>query len=179
MASEHPFRRAGRFPLSRAATDLQTGERVVFREGPVVPAARASATIPGLFNPVVFRHRYLVDGGLVSNLPTYLVRSIGADIVVASDVASDYSNVEPKNVFSTMTQAIYIQGLQISEESRRLADVVISPALQIVSPIDLTRSAECIDAGSRASHHAVLEVKQLLIDRVWPQVQSFAVEKKS
>lgn len=164
-----------KIPFVCAATDLQTGERVVFREGPVVPAARASATIPGLFSPVVFRHRYLVDGGLVSNLPTDLVRSIGADIVVASDVSSDYSSVEPKSVFSTMAQAIYIQGLQLNQDSRRLADVVIAPNLRDISPTDLTRSAECIDAGSRAAHHAVVEVKQKLIDRVWPQVRSFSL----
>jgi len=159
-----------KIPFVCAATDLQTGERVVFREGPVVTAARASATIPGLFSPVVFRHRYLVDGGLVSNLPTDLVRSIGADIVVASDVSSDYSNVEPTNVLSTITQAVYIQGQQINRENRRLADVIVSPDLQSISPTDLTRSAECIDAGSRAARNAALEVKRLLIDRFWPQL---------
>jgi len=159
-----------KIPFVCAATDLQTGERVVFREGPVVLAARASATIPGLFSPVIFRHRYLVDGGLVSNLPTDLVRSIGADIVVASDVSSDYSNVEPTNVLSTITQAVYIQGQQINRENRSLADVIITPDLQNISPMDLTRSAECIDAGSRAARRGVLEVKRLLIDRFWPQV---------
>jgi NTE family protein len=159
-----------KIPFVCAATDLQTGERVVFREGLVVPAARASATIPGLFSPVVFRHRYLVDGGLVSNLPTDLVRSIGADIVVASDVSSDYSSVEPKNVFSTITQAVYIQGQQINRENRRLADVVITPKLENISPTDLTRSAECIDAGSRAARNVARDVKRILIDRLWPQI---------
>ena len=153
-----------KIPFVCAATDLQTGERVVFREGPVVPAARASATIPGLFSPVVFRQRYLVDGGLVSNLPTDLVRSIGADIVVASDVSSDYANVEPGSVLSTITQAVYIQGQQINRENRRLADVIVTPDLRDISPMDLTRSAECIDAGSRAARQGALD-RQTALDR--------------
>ena len=66
-----------KIPFACVATDIQTGEKVVLREGPLAFAARASATIPGMFEPVPFRHRFLVDGGLVSNLPTDLVASNG------------------------------------------------------------------------------------------------------
>src|SRR5262249_40670928 len=86
-----------RIPFACIATDLETGERVVFREGEVALAARASATIPGLFQPVVFRHRYLVDGGLVGNIPTDLVADMGADVIVAVDVTADFSRFQPRN----------------------------------------------------------------------------------
>jgi len=60
---------------------------VVLQSGPVAPAVRASAAIPGLFSPVEIGGRLLVDGGIVDNLPVDLVRSMGADYVIASDVA--------------------------------------------------------------------------------------------
>src|SRR5882672_8918960 len=112
-----------KIPFVCAATDLQTGERVVFREGPVALAARASATIPGLFEPVVFRHRYLVDGGLVSNIPTDLVQHMGADVILAVDVTADFSRFQPRNIFATLNQAIYIQSESMSKEELARADV--------------------------------------------------------
>src|SRR5204863_1594475 len=104
-----------KIPFACVATDLQTGERVVFREGPVAEAARASATIPGLFEPVVFRHRYLVDGGLVGNIPTDLIAGMGVDTLIAVDVMSDLYRFQPKNIFATLNQAISIQSEAMSQ----------------------------------------------------------------
>lgn len=153
-----------RIPFVCAATDLQTGERVVFREGPVAQAARASATIPGLFKPVVFRHRYLVDGGLVGNMATDLARSIGAKLVIAVDVSSDFSAVETPNVLTTVTQAVYIQGQQLNRDQASLADLVLTPAVAQISPIDLTQSLQCVDAGTQAARRKIRDVKALIID---------------
>src|SRR5436190_21814909 len=90
-----------KIPFACVATDLQTGERVIFREGSVALAARASSTIPGLFEPVIFRHRYLVDGGLVSNIPTDVVQLMGADLIIAVDVTYDLSKFQPRNIMAT------------------------------------------------------------------------------
>jgi NTE family protein len=154
-----------KIPFACVATDLQTGERVVFREGPVALAARASATIPGLFEPVVFRHRYLVDGGLVSNIPTDLVTLMGADSIIAVDVTSDLSHFQPKNIVSTLNQAISIQSEAKSHDELTRAHFVIRPQLGEITAMDLGRSAECIDAGSLASRHAIPGIKRLLVDK--------------
>ncbi len=154
-----------RIPFACVATDLQTGERVVFREGSVALAARASSTIPGLFEPVLFRHRYLVDGGLVSNIPTDLVAEMGANIIVAVDVTADFSRFQPKNIMATLNQAIYIQSESMSKAELARADVVIRPQLGDISAIDLTRSAECIDAGILTTRHAVPLIKQIILDK--------------
>lgn len=154
-----------RVPFACTATDLQTGERLVFREGPVAPAARASATIPGLFEPVVFRHRFLVDGGLVGNVPTDLARALGADRVVAVDVSSDYSTFEPNNVLSTMSQAIFIQSERLSQAYLKEADLIIRPEMKNISPIDLSRSQDSIDAGVLAAHRAMPGLKAMLVSR--------------
>jgi NTE family protein len=154
-----------KIPFACVATDLQTGERVVFREGPVAIAARASATIPGMFEPVVFRHRYLVDGGLVSNIPTDLVALMGVQTIIAVDVTSDLSRFQPENIIATLSQAISIQSEAMSQSELAKADFVIRPQLRDMTAMDLTRSAECIDAGSLAARHAVPTIKRLLVDR--------------
>jgi NTE family protein len=154
-----------KIPFACVATDLQTGERVVFREGSVALAARASATIPGLFEPVLFRHRYLVDGGLVSNIPTDLVSLMGADTIIAVDVTADFSRFQPKSIIGILNQAIYIQSEAMSKQELARADIVIRPTLGDISAIDLSRYAECIDGGILAARHAVPAIKQILLDK--------------
>lgn len=154
-----------RIPFSCIATDIQTGEKVVFRDGQVALAARASATIPGMFEPVVFRHRYLVDGGLSSNIPTDLVAHLGADVIVAVDVTADYSRFQPKSILAVLNQAIYIQSERLAQEELALANVVIRPQMGEITAMDLSRSDECIDAGILAGRRAVPDLKRYLIDK--------------
>jgi len=70
-------------PYRCVATDLVSGKEVVFKEGSLSLAMRASMSIPGVFKPVRDGDQVLVDGGLVANLPTEVVRQMGADIVIA------------------------------------------------------------------------------------------------
>jgi len=162
-----------KIPFSCVATDLQTGERVIFREGNVALAARASATIPGLFEPVMFRHRFLVDGGLVGNVPTDLARALGGQVIIAVDISSDFSKFDPKNVLSTVSQAILIQSALLSQAALKEADWVIRPAMEAISPIDLTRSEESMDAGTLAARRAIPSIKQILIDHELPRIWNF------
>jgi len=159
-----------KIPFACAATDLQTGERVVFREGSVALAARASATIPGMFEPVVFRHRYLVDGGLVSNIPTDLVALLGADIIVAVDVTADITHVQPKSVLAVLNQAIYIQSERLAQDELIRAQVVIRPQMGDIGSMDLSRSDESIDAGILAGRRAVPEIKRFILDKRFKQL---------
>jgi NTE family protein len=137
------------------AADLFTGEKIVFREGDLSLAARASSTIPGLFVPVEFRHRYLVDGGLIDNIPTDVARLMGADIVIAVAVTSDFSKNSISNVYSQLTQALYIQGSVLDRERLKNADLVISPKVSEISTIDLAKSKECIESGVLAARGAM------------------------
>lgn len=72
-----------KLPLALVAVDLQTGEEVVIREGPVVEAVLATTTVPLLFPPVTWRGRLLVDGGILNPVPCDVVRTMGAERVVA------------------------------------------------------------------------------------------------
>lgn len=73
-------------PVAVTAVDLVTGELVVLNEGLVADAMRATASLPGLFTPTKLNGQLLVDGGVLNNVPTDVVRAMGADIVIAVDV---------------------------------------------------------------------------------------------
>lgn len=73
-------------PYAAVATDLTTGEEVVIRQGDVIEAVRASISVPGIFTPVRWNSRILVDGGLVNPVPVTVARALGADLVVAVDL---------------------------------------------------------------------------------------------
>lgn len=145
------------------AADLRTGEQIVLREGSVALAARASATMPGLFEAVPFRHRLLVDGGIVDNVPTDVARRMGVDLLICVYTPADFSRHAVSNVLTTLTQAIYIQGQVISEERLNQADFVIRPDVGQVSALELWRSQECVEAGQRAAEAAWPELKRKLV----------------
>jgi NTE family protein len=100
--------------FAAVATDLDTGERVVLKEGPLVEAIRASTSIPGLFVPVEQRGRFLADGGLTSPLPVDVARKLGADVVIAIDV-----NLKPEKLREAVPPArtrLRKQALRFVEE---------------------------------------------------------------
>lgn len=76
-------------PFRAVATDIDNGQEVVLEAGDLVQAIRASIAIPGIFSPVEWNGRYLVDGGLVNPLPIRVVREMGADTVIAVDLQGD------------------------------------------------------------------------------------------
>lgn len=76
-------------PFAAVATALESGQEIWLREGSTVDAVRASIALPGLFSPVWYQGRLLVDGGLVNPVPVSLARAMGADLVIAVDLNSD------------------------------------------------------------------------------------------
>ena len=73
-------------PFTAIATDLYTGEEVIFREGPLFEAIRASISIPSMFKPVKWHGRTLVDGGMVNTFPLNRVERTPGDILVGFNV---------------------------------------------------------------------------------------------
>jgi len=156
------------------AADLKTGEQIVLREGSVALAARASATMPGLFQPVPYRHRLLVDGGIVNNVPTDVAKVLGADIILCSFVPANFSSYQVSNVLTTLTQSLYIQGEVISQERLARADVVVLPQADSVTALELWKSKECIEAGVAAGRAAMPEVRKVLAKKFF---ESWMVKK--
>ena len=77
-------------PFAAVATDLYSGREVNFISGSVIEAVKASCAIPGLFPPVMFNNRWLVDGGVVNPVPVNMCRMLGADIVIAVNLSADF-----------------------------------------------------------------------------------------
>jgi len=147
------------------ATDIRTGERIIFKEGELEPAVRASATIPGAFSPVKYRHRFLVDGGVIDNLPTDIAKLMGADIVIAVQVQTDPYIKEADNVMETLAQVIMLQGYETAHQREDLADFVIRPKVGDVSILELGRSKECIEAGLAAARSAISDLKKTILEK--------------
>ena len=151
-------------PFSCVATDIRTGERIIFQEGPVAAAARASATLPGIFQPVSYRQRSLVDGGLVDNLPVDIARQSDKNSIVIGVLPINTVDRGPvKNMFSFFVRSIDIQKDIIIESQKNKADYLLEPNVGMVSMADLNKGAECIEAGMLEVRRHILEIKKKIL----------------
>jgi NTE family protein len=143
-------------PFRCVATDLNTLESVTFASGPLPQAVRASISIPGVFPPVQDRNgHYLVDGGILDNLPTdVLKRELHAGVIIAihlDDAA--LSSADTSSALGVLNRA-FDAGIQHNvAEAERLADVVVNVQVGSFSATDYTRAALLIDAGYKATEH--------------------------
>jgi NTE family protein len=127
---------------------------VVLSEGVLPLSIRASMAIPVIFTPVQIGDYLLIDGGESENLPVQTVRAMGADIVIAVDVAS--SSVIPKEAPTSVTEMIGrlidLPLLRNTMESRTLADIVITPDLSGFTSADFAKGKEIIPKGVAAAN---------------------------
>ena len=125
-------------PLAIVATDINTGEAVIFRQGSLADAVCASASIPGIYIPMTLNGRTLVDGGLVQNVPVQPVKDMGAGVVIASHLSSVDRYEEPKNVLDVMRNAFEIAVSQHTKGEVEMADLLIAMDLSDFSLRDNT-----------------------------------------
>jgi NTE family protein len=148
--------------LAVVATDIETGERVVFREGPVDQAVRASISIPGIFVPERVGDRLLVDGGVIDRVPVTVTREMGADIVIAVDVAQFDTPMKVNSIFGVIAQTIDVMEREILRHRILAADLVIRPDVGHYSSIAYTGVEEIIAAGERSGLEHVERIKEMI-----------------
>jgi len=152
-----------RIPLAVVATDLSTGEPVVFTQGHLTDAIRASCAFPGLFEPVEIGTRCLADGGLVAPVPTVAARALGATVVIGVSVGvQDGYRGAPKNVFQVVSRAVSAAQKHQTEVWERAADLVLRPSVQGFAWDDFARADEAIEAGAAAAQRALPRIEKLL-----------------
>ena len=152
-----------RIPVAVVATDLTSGDPVVFTQGNLVDAIRASCAFPGLFEPVEIGTRCLADGGLVASVPTRAARAIGASIVVGVSVGMhDGYRGAPTNVFQVVSRAVSAAQKHQTELWERHADLILRPDVQMLAWDDFARAEEAIEAGATAARRALPRIKKLL-----------------
>jgi NTE family protein len=138
-------------PLGIVATDLDSGQGVLFRRGDPGQAVRASSAVPAVFQPVRVGNREFVDGGLVSPVPVRYAREMGAELVVAVDISTPPEGQPTSDPFSLLLQTFSIMGRSINQFELREADVVVRPTLAGVGSADFSARQKAIQAGRQAA----------------------------
>src|SRR5438067_383548 len=152
-----------RIPLAVVATDLSSGEPVVFTQGNLVDAIRASCAFPGLFEPVQIGTRCLADGCLVAPVPTRAARDLGAVAVIGISVGmQDGHRGAPTNIFQVVSRAVNAAQKHQLEVWERHADLVLRPDVQSLAWDDFHRAEEAIAAGAAAACRALPRIEKLL-----------------
>ena len=148
--------------MAVVATDLQSGEPVVFRTGNTGMAVRASSSVPGLFQPVAINGREYVDGGLVSPVPVGVARRLGADFVIAVDISARPRYGKTQSTPDVLLQTFTIMSRVIARNELADADVVIRPNMSGLSATDFQDRNLAVLEGEKAAAAALPEIKAKL-----------------
>lgn len=153
-------------PFACVATDLNSGEAIVMKErGDLATAICASCAVPGLYVPVIGADgRQLIDGGISEIIPTATARNLGADLVIAVDVASQGVRFldKPQTVVGVFFQSAMLMLRTVSQYQLNTADVVVRPDVKHLRWDEVGRSGEFIEAGEIAALEAIDEIKTLI-----------------
>ena len=135
-------------PFSCVGTDMVSGESVVLKSGSLSHSLRATMSIPGVFSPVEINGRILSDGGLVNNIPTNIVKDMGADIILVVNIETQLGDRQSlDNLLGVLAQTINIASADNSKRSLRQADLIIAPDLEKFTTSDFAESKKIIELG--------------------------------
>ncbi|MDE2076615.1 MAG: patatin-like phospholipase family protein [Burkholderiales bacterium] len=149
-----------RIPLGIVATDLNSGQPILFQRGDAGTAVRASSSVPGVFQPVKIGDREYVDGGLVSPIPVRYARQLGADVVIAVDISAIPEGQPTKGAIDILLQTFNIMGHSISQHELKDADVVMRPKLAGIGSADFSQRRLSILAGREAALMVLPQLKE-------------------
>lgn len=151
-----------RIPVGVLATDLATGQGVLFGRGDTGTAVRASSAVPGVFSPVNIAGRDYVDGGLVAPVPVESVRSMGAELVIAVDISSTAQDGNGTDVLRMLLRTFTIMGQSINHHALKDADLVIRPNLAGMGSADFASRQRAIAEGRDAMQRSMPRLRELL-----------------
>ena len=151
-----------KLPLGIVATDLKTGERILFRRGNTGQAVRASSSVPGVFQPVSIQGHDYVDGGLVEPVPVDSARGMGADFVIAVNISADPGSQKNSGQSGVLLQTTAIMGQSINKMALARADIVIRPDLPDMSGSDFNSRNRAVLAGEQATAAVMASLRQKL-----------------
>lgn len=148
--------------LGIVATDLNSGQGVLFQRGDTATAVRASSSVPALFQPVRIGAREYVDGGLVSPVPVRYARQMGAELIIAVDISSAPEGNAAHDTLQILLQTFAIMGKSINSFELREADIVVRPALAGVASSDFAARRRAIEAGRVAMQNLLPQLRAAL-----------------
>ena len=149
-------------PFAAVATDLHSGDAILFRSGNTGMAVRASATVPGVFKPVAINGHEYVDGGLSSLVPARFARQLGADVVIAIDISARPANRPVRGTLDILLQTFTIMGQNLARYELKDADIVIRPQVGTVGSADFQARHDAILEGEKAAQAALPQIREAL-----------------
>jgi NTE family protein len=159
-------------PLYIVATDLISGEEIVFDRGPIAEAMRASMSVIGVFEPAHVAGRFLIDGGSVNPVPTQLLADHGANIILASNVIPSLEDRIHRrelkregrvpNVIGIVMGAMEIMESEIIKTRLGPVDVLIQPEIARFGTLEYDKAWELIRCGEEAAREQLANIQRLL-----------------
>jgi NTE family protein len=166
-------------PFACVATNIQTGEEVVLKQGKAAEAVRASLSLPFFFQPFFHQGNYLVDGGLVNPVPTSVVASLGANVLVSVNLtcrpsekrfpgmkrsSRRYSSAYLKgpNIFQVMLKTLYTMQYEVALTRSEISHVTLTPDIAAFAWSEFHRAPEIIKVGEELMEESLPKIKALL-----------------
>ncbi len=157
-------------PFACSAMDVKTGERVLFNSGPLAIAVRASMNLPGVFEPVSYRHRALVDGAVVDYLPVGTVKQMGADYVIASVTPLDFSSKTPTTILGYVNRVNDVRAAAMIEESARNANFVLTNRVLGMGTLELNKLSQAGEVGVKEAYKNLVPLQEDLLLYALPYI---------
>ena len=159
-----------KIPFFCTATDVETGERLILKEGKLHSAMRASMSIPGVFVPVRYGAHLCVDGGVLDRVPCRPLLEAGADIVLGVDVGmrGGFSRIEKGSIREVLDNCLNIMQWEITKERTRDANVMICPDAQKLRGLSNDRVEEAVALGRQATEEKLPEIRRVLSENGIP-----------
>jgi len=152
-------------PFRCVAVDLKEGKQVVFQSGSLFDALRATMALPAIFSPWKVGDQVLVDGGTLNNLPVDVVKSMGADFIIAVPLKSQsLGKKAPSSLLGVAGRSIDIMIAGNESQHIQLANVVVAPDLSSFESTDFQRSADLEKAGYESTSLRAAELLPLAVD---------------
>ncbi|MBR2081605.1 MAG: patatin-like phospholipase family protein [Elusimicrobiaceae bacterium] len=157
-------------PFACSAMDVKTGERVLFNTGPLAIAVRASMNLPGVFEPVQYRHRALVDGAVVDYLPVESVKQMGADYIIASVTPFDFSSRTPSTILGYVNRVNDVRAAAMIEESAKKADFVLTNRVLDTGTLELNKLHQAGEVGVKEAYKNLGTLQEDILLQALPYV---------
>lgn len=151
-----------KIPFGAVATDLKTGQPILFRRGNTGMAVRASSAVPSVFQPVSIAGKTYVDGGLVAPVPVRFAKEMGAEFIIAVNISSATEAQATASSLDVLMQTFTIMGQRLNQHELKDADVVITPALGAMGSADFNGRNLAVLAGEQAAASVMPQLKAKL-----------------
>jgi NTE family protein len=149
-----------KIPLAIVATDLCSGQPVVFQDrGEVVTPIRASCSFPGLFMPLRYQDRYLIDGFVGMEVPAQPLRRLGATHVIGVSIPNVKKSVDPASLFSVVERCFQVMSERLQGEWRKHTQLVIEPEVADIGWDSFASAQTLIELGEQAAQAALPTIK--------------------